>query len=91
MANVFRNTRVWALDTAAQIAPRGVEIRVKGLRWVGASNAGDSCIIKDTNGCIVWESVANGANFIESDAPSFTINGFVLDTISTGRLYVEVQ
>lgn len=89
MANVLINSPVWVLDTAAQIAGRGVYIRIKGLSWIGAGTAADSLVIKDCNGCVVWESVASGANFVDRDAPSFTMEGFTLATISSGRLYVE--
>lgn len=89
MANVIINSPLWVLDTAAQIAPRGVQIRLRGVSWIGAGSAGDSLVIKDTNGCTVWESVATGANFVDRDAPSFTMDGFVLATITSGRLYVE--
>lgn len=91
MANNL-DSNPWILDTAATITTDRVRCN---LRWVGASTAGHTCVIKDTAGRVVWRSVASGANYVESDAINagggpFQFTGFVLDTIGSGILNVEV-
>lgn len=82
----------WILDTAATITTDRVRCN---LRWVGATTAGHTCLIKDNGGRVVWRSVASGANYVESDAVNpgggpFNFEGFILDTIGSGILNVEV-
>jgi len=88
MANSITSP-VWKLDTTGTIVARGTMVRLRGIAWIGAGTAGDSCVIRDALGNDVWESVASGANFVDRDAPSITINGLVLQTLSSGRVYIE--
>ncbi len=84
----------WVLDTAGVITTNA-PLRCN-LRWVGATTAAHTCIVKDNNGKVVWASQAAGANNVEADLvnPALGIRlnflGFNLDTIQSGKLYVEI-
>ena len=80
----------WVLDTTGTIIPSTRSVKVKSLRWLGATTAGHTCIIKDGGGRLRWKSIASGNNFLDVDAPGFTLQGFVLDTLASGELHVEV-
>lgn len=82
----------WIVDTAAVITIDRVRCN---LRWVGATTAGHTCLIKDNAGRVVWRSVAGGANYVESDAVNpgggpFNFQGLNVDTIASGILNIEV-
>lgn len=90
MANDL-SRRPWSLDTAAVIDANFV--RVKSLRWVGSTTAGHVVRVEDANGERIWESAANGANFV--DGQDFGIRGqnfegFEVATIDSGILYVTL-
>lgn len=89
MANVLGV--VWKLDTTGTIVPAGNSVKIRGLRWVGATQIGHTCLVRDAQGRDIWESISGSSGtHIDADAVAKEINGFVLQTLSSGRLYVEV-
>jgi len=97
MANSFLGTPpVWILDTASATAVSTDVIRPYSMVWVSATAApGDLCIVQDKNGKEIWRSVAPGPNFDgdEFRAPdkSFNMQGFILQTLSSGTLRVYLR
>ena len=67
-----------------------MKLRVKGVRWVGATTAGHTAIIHDQNSRIVWRSVATGANYVESDLIENDWDGLIVPTLASGILYIEL-
>jgi hypothetical protein len=62
---------------------------LKGIRWVGATTAGHACIIQDADSVVLWESLASGANYVESDLMERTWQkDFKLTTLGSGRVYI---
>ena len=65
---------------------------VKQIRWIGATDAGDECIIKDPDDNILWDSVAAGASYVEADTLDREWpEGFKVTTLDSGvlRIYTE--
>jgi len=85
--------RPWALDTAAVITTD--RVRVRGLRWIGATTLAHVCQVEDKNGERIWDSVATGANFKDEtqfgEGQGADFDGFELAVISSGILYVYYQ
>lgn len=80
---------LWILDTTGTIVA-SAQVRVRSWKWLGATTAGHQLIVKDGAGRIRFKSLANGQNFIDADAPNMVMNGFVLDTMGSGELNIEV-
>ena len=80
----------WQVDTAAGTVLTTMKLRVKGVRWVGATTAGHTAIIHDQNSRIVWRSVATGANYVESDLIENDWDGLIVPTLASGILYIEL-
>jgi hypothetical protein len=103
MAVTFDNNIIRITAGAAQsivtgnLAAGGMDqLRVRKLRWVSpGAGAGDNCqIFDDAAGDIIWESVADAANFVDD---SDFDNGFDLRandltgltaTVDSGVLYI---
>lgn len=69
-------------------------VGVARMRWVSATAAqGDSCVVKDTAGNIVFESVASGADWADEvelgKVPP--ILGLQLTTFTSGHLYIYLR
>jgi len=82
--------RPWSLDTAAVITTD--IMRIKKLRWIGGTTAGHVCRVEDNNGERIWESAANGANFVDEsgfDDKGEQFPGLEVATIDSGILYVH--
>ena len=82
--------RPWKVDTAAATVLSSDRLRVKGVRWVGATTAGHTAIIHDKNSRVVWSSVATGANYVESDLIENDWEGLIVPTLGSGILYLEL-
>lgn len=79
----------WSLDTAAVITTD--KVRVKSLRWYTKSaTAGDDISVEDAHGEKIWESVADGSNYVEAQLIEEDFEGFELAVIDSGVLYVMV-
>ena len=88
MANVAGNP--FKVDTASATAFLTTQVKVRGIRWVGATTAGHTVVLTDAAGVEKWASVANAANYVESDTPSFSCLGLAAPTLASGILYIEI-
>ena len=86
----------WVLDTAATILAAGNPVVVEKMIWY-PNAADDDLIVKDGNGNVKWVvRAAAGAPNKESygaevcAACPFDSDGFDLDTIDGGTLYVNI-
>lgn len=79
----------WIVDTAATLTTE--RVRLLGFRWVGATAAAESCVVTDGAGVVIWESIAAGDNYVESDLfpAARTYKGLIVATIDSGTLYVS--
>lgn len=73
--------------TAAADAVTG-KMKIDYIRWVGGTTAGHQCILHDTAGNTIFESVADGDNFIDVHAVPKVVDGIDLDTMGSGTLYI---
>ena len=64
------------------------KMKIDFIRWVGATTAGHSCILKDTAGNVLFESEADGANFIDVHSLPLVVDGIDVDTMDSGTLYI---
>lgn len=85
----------WIIDTASPATIFDEKWR-GSLRWVSESpSAGDSVVVKDSSGRRVWEAHANTTDEqYESNwdvgYPRF-VDGLIVDTLDSGRLYIYVN
>jgi len=84
--------RPFIIDTPGAGVLLTQPIRVKGIRWVGATTAGHLVIVQDQNGNEKWKSVAPGSNHVESDYVNDEKlwNGLKVPTLGSGVLYIEL-
>lgn len=90
MANNVTNRPIIIDTPGADILVAGV-LRVKGIRWVGATTAGHQAEVQDANDNRKWASIASGANYVESDllTDEKLWNGLKVPTLQSGTLYIE--
>lgn len=84
---------VYSIDTASTtpLVDCHTKVRLKGVRWVGATTAGHTATVQDGKARIVWTSVANAANYVEADTPAVQdLNGLTVPTLGSGTLYLEL-
>lgn len=94
MANNF-TSNPWIIDTPAVTILCRDLLRVKGIRWIGATTAAHQAICTDQNGKVKWEGVATGVNNSEGDDVSAPLqganwDGLIVPTLGSGRLYIEL-
>lgn len=90
MANSLADSP-WSIDTAGGSLLVTGNVRLKRIRWVGATTVGHQAVIQDANNRIVWEEVAPGANFSTSeDGEFFFAGGCKVTTLGSGKLYLYV-
>lgn len=63
---------------------------VRYLRWINATTAGHQLVVKDTAGNTWFESTADGAYFIDIHPVFSIMDGIVVETMGSGKLYVYV-
>lgn len=67
----------------------GLVVDVNYLHWVSkGAIAGDDLLVSDVNGDIIWEEVADGANYSKLFVLKHPVNGLVVTTMDSGTLYV---
>jgi hypothetical protein len=79
------------IDTAAPtvLLPATQPMRVKSVRWVGATTAGHLAEIQDANNNVLWSSVAAGANNVEGELEEvWWREGMKVPTLQSGVLYI---
>ena len=81
----------WVIDTASATSLTTQRIKVKGVRWIGATTAGHTCVIQDDDSKVKWASVAPSSNYVEADTPTNSTpwNGIKVPTLGSGTLYIE--
>ena len=83
----------WIIDTASGSAILTSMAQVRSFRWTGGTTAGHSCVVQDQNGKVVWDSFANGANFLDEkvfeERHGRTVNGLIVPTLGSGKLYID--
>ena len=63
-------------------------LNVSYIRWVGGTTAGHSCVLDDSNGNVIFEGEADGANYTDIMPVFRWINGITVDTLDSGTVYV---
>jgi hypothetical protein len=81
------------LDTAGSTIYNPGGIAVKRVRWESVSaSAGDTVVIQDAGGRVLWESIAPGSNFTDSDLlETIWPTGFKVPTLASGKLYIYFE
>ncbi len=102
MANAFSGN-VWLIDTAAStaIAPSTAKVIIRALRWVIAASgaAADRCVVQDGAGNAITEFINLGVGntpvytyydtgIVEMPHSANQFNGFLVPTLTHGKLYV---
>jgi len=87
----------WVIDTASGTLITAEDVYLDAIRWVGATTAGHQCVIQDGNSNVIFESLANGANFIdersfgaEYTGPRRVIAGIKVTTLGSGKVYLHL-
>lgn len=88
--NTFHD-KVWVIDTASATAITSEPLLVSTFRVVGMTTAGHQVVVKDANGNIVWEAVADVDKFNDQTLVDIQMHGLIVDTLSSGRLYIYHQ
>lgn len=60
---------------------------IRYVRWVGATTAGHKLVLQ-SKGMTIFESVADGANFIDVHPLFDMYHGIDITTLDSGTLYV---
>ncbi len=92
MANTLTD-RIWFVDTVDADVIDDKNMKVKDVRWVGATTAAHQAIIRDpVTNTNLWEGVATGANNTESQMlETWWRNGFEVPTLDSGTLYITLM
>ena len=84
------------IDTASGSPALTTFIRIKKIRWIGATTAGHQAIVQDQNSNLCWESVASGANYTEEtdfnlNGPQrMVLSGLRVPTLGSGKLEIYI-
>jgi len=62
-------------------------VLLKHLRWVGATTLAHALIVTDTAGAVIWDSEADGPNYIDVFPFYRWVEGIKVLTMQSGRLY----
>ena len=79
-----------ALMTTAGDELSGKQL-VRHMRWVGGTTSGHSLVVTDSGGTVIWESIADGANYIDVHPFYRFFSGVKIQTMQSGRLYVYLS
>ncbi len=61
------------------------------MMWVGAAAAGDTIVVTDTAGKLIWSWEANGANYSIEVAIFKGYDGIIVSTMASGYLLVYFE
>ena len=80
------------IDTAAPGLIYTGNIAIMSIRWVSPTClAGHQAIVQRADGRVMWESVANGDDYVEKDYVKKQANGgYKVPTLTSGKLYIVV-
>lgn len=73
-------------NTSAVVDPRGLII--DKFRWVGATTAGHQAVVKDGRGKVIFDSVADAANFVDESHDRAVAKGLIMHTLASGKIYI---
>ena len=88
------------IDTAGAAAVITQPLRVKKIRWIpgSATDADDAGVVKHKDGSIFWEMLLTDAGTVgqyiepqESDFNCQTLNGLIVDTLTSGKIFIYVE
>lgn len=71
-----------------------MQVAVARIRWVSSAAAqGDTCVVEDAVGNVVFESEATGADFSDEIELGKVplINGLKVSTLTSGNLYIYLR
>jgi hypothetical protein len=60
---------------------------LKHIRWIGATTAGHVLLVTDSFGITIFESVSDGSNYIDVFPFYRIVDGLVVSTMQSGKLY----
>lgn len=92
MAVTYKNRQVIipAANVSSNVLLPG-RVYVKSVKRVGTTltSGGEMARIKDISGNIYWEDIAAGGSYTASELiEDWWLNGIVVDTLTTGTLYI---
>lgn len=79
------------VDTAATDILVSRPIKIKVIRWVGATTAAHTAVIKDASGNIIWASHATANNHTEESVINEWFKGLSVTTLASGKLYIYYE
>lgn len=68
-------------------------LKITFIRWVGGTTADHVCIIRagGASGTIIFESKADGADFLDVMAIRRWIDGVYVDTLQSGSVFIYTE
>lgn len=82
----------WVIDTTAAIDTTQGEIRVRKIKWVGATTAAHAVVVQDGGlNRKQWEDLCPGGNYVANEdiqGRGMLWHGCQVTTIQSGRLYI---
>lgn len=92
MANTLTD-RIWKVDTEDSDVVDDKPMKVKTVRWVGATTAAHQAIIRDpVTNTTLWEGIATATNNSEAELiETWWRNGFEVPTLDSGILYITLM
>ena len=74
-------------STTALDAQTGM-LHVGYIRWINGAAADDECEVTDTAGNVLFNSIADGANFIDLHPLFKWVNGVIISTLDSGTVFI---
>lgn len=74
------------IEMTAQADFIAERVKIGFMRWIGATTAGHSLVVDDGHGGLIWESEADGANFIDLHPLFNWYDGVTVTTMQSGKL-----
>ncbi len=88
MANAWKRTGIWVIDTAAATVIDAKRLKIRSIRWVGATTAGHTAELTDKTGARIWSAVAADVNNEEEVYRDQWVDGLICPTLQSGVLEV---
>jgi hypothetical protein len=76
------------LETSTEGDTHTGRVYVTYVRWINGTTAGHQLVLKDSHGATLWESVADGANFLDIHPLFRWVDGLDVDTMDSGKVMV---
>lgn len=65
-------------------------IYIKSIRWVNGTTAGHTAVLQNKARRVFWASEAAGANFVDEFLYEGWVEGIILSTLASGKVYIQV-